>query len=45
MFKTATNAEWNLLMAGVTLSMIPNVLIYIFAQKYIVSGLTTGAVK
>lgn len=45
MFKTSTNAEWNLLMAGVTLSVIPNVLLYIFAQKYIVSGLTTGAVK
>ena len=45
MFKTATNAQWNLLIAGLTLSMLPIIAIYIVAQKYITSGLTAGAVK
>lgn len=45
MFKGTTNAEWNLLMAGVTLSMIPIIVVYLLAQKYIVSGMTAGAVK
>lgn len=45
MFKSTSGSEWNLLLAGLTLSMIPIVAIYIFAQKYITSGLTAGAVK
>jgi raffinose/stachyose/melibiose transport system permease protein len=36
---------WNFIMAFITISMIPMVLFYLFLQKYIVSGLTTGAVK
>lgn len=45
MFKSATNAQWNLLIAGLTVSMIPIIIIYILGQKYITSGLTAGAVK
>lgn len=45
MFKSATNAQWNLLIAGLVVSMIPIVVIYIAGQKYITSGLTAGAVK
>lgn len=45
MFKSATNAQWNLLIAGLTLSMAPIVLIYLAGQKYITGGLTAGAVK
>ena len=45
MFKSTTNAQWNLLIAGLTVSMIPIVVIYILGQKYITSGLTAGAVK
>ena len=45
MFKTTTNAQWNLLIAGLTVSMIPIIVIYIAGQKYITSGLTAGAVK
>lgn len=45
MFKSATNAQWNLLIAGLTISMIPIIFIYLFGQKYITSGLTAGAVK
>ena len=45
MFKSATNAQWNLLIAGLALSMLPIILIYIIGQKYITSGLTSGAIK
>jgi raffinose/stachyose/melibiose transport system permease protein len=36
---------WNLVLGYLTLAMIPAVLLFIFAQKYIVAGLTGGAVK
>ncbi len=45
MFKSASGSEWNLMLAGLTISIIPIVIIYIAAQKYITSGLTAGAVK
>lgn len=45
MFKSSTNAQWNLLIAGLAVSMIPIVVIYVLGQKYITSGLTAGAVK
>lgn len=45
MFKSSTNTEWNLLIAGLTLTILPIILIYITAQKYITSGLMAGAVK
>ena len=37
--------QWGALMAGALLSSIPPVLIYIAAQKWVVSGLAGGAVK
>lgn len=37
--------QWNLAMAGLVLTIIPVILFYIFAQKYIVEGITAGAVK
>lgn len=45
MFKSATSTQWNLFIAGLTLCIIPTIVLYIFAQKYITSGLTMGAVK
>ena len=45
MFKSATNAQWNLLIAGLVVSMLPIIIIYIAGQKYITSGLTAGAIK
>lgn len=45
MFKSSTNAQWNLLIAGLTVSMIPIVILYVLGQKYITSGLTAGAIK
>ena len=42
---STSGSEWNLMLAGMTLSMVPIIIIYIAAQKYITSGLTAGAVK
>lgn len=36
---------WNSTMAFGIIAIMPVVLIFIFMQKYIVSGLTNGAVK
>jgi raffinose/stachyose/melibiose transport system permease protein len=36
---------WNLILGYLTLAMIPAILLFIFAQKYIVAGLTGGAIK
>ena len=37
--------EWNLAMAGLTLTIIPVIVFYLAAQKYIVKGVAAGAVK
>ena len=37
--------EWNQTLAFVTLSLVPAVVFFLAAQKYIVAGLTGGAVK
>jgi multiple sugar transport system permease protein len=37
--------QWGALMAGALLSSLPPVLIYIVAQKWVVSGLAGGAIK
>lgn len=36
---------WNLIMAFITVAILPMILFYVFMQKYIVAGLTAGAVK
>jgi raffinose/stachyose/melibiose transport system permease protein len=38
-------AAWQLVLAFITLSILPAVLVFILAQRYIVAGLTAGAVK
>ncbi len=38
-------ANWGLFAAGATIAAIPVVLLFLFLQKYIVSGLTAGSVK
>jgi multiple sugar transport system permease protein len=37
--------DWGMLQAGITISVIPCVLVYLLLQRYYVSGLMTGAVK
>lgn len=38
-------SEWHLILAFITLTLLPTVILFIFAQKHIVAGLTAGAVK
>ncbi|MEQ8600524.1 MAG: carbohydrate ABC transporter permease [Devosia sp.] len=44
-FRGEYTTEWTLILAFVTLTIVPAVILYIFAQKYIIAGLTGGAVK
>lgn len=37
--------DWNLIFADLVMTSLPVLILYLFAQKYIVSGLTAGAVK
>ena len=37
--------SWNLVCADIVLTTIPVLLVYILGQKYIISGMTSGAVK
>jgi multiple sugar transport system permease protein len=37
--------DWGMLQAGITISVVPCVLVYLLLQRYYVSGLMTGAVK
>lgn len=39
------DVKWGLLMSGATLGLLPTGIMFFFMQKYIVSGLTSGAVK
>jgi len=44
-FTTNHGPEWGPLMAGATLTGLPVVLFFLFLQRYLVGGLTAGAVK
>jgi raffinose/stachyose/melibiose transport system permease protein len=37
--------QWNMAMAGLMLTIIPVIVFYLFAQKYIIKGVAAGAVK
>jgi len=37
--------QWNLAMAGLTLTIIPVIIFYLMAQKHIIKGVAAGAVK
>lgn len=39
------STEWHLVLAFITLTILPTIILFLFAQKYIVAGLTAGAVK
>lgn len=38
-------AEWNILLAGASIAIIPILIVYLFANKQFIAGLTSGAVK
>ena len=45
-FQNQSTTQWNYLMAGATLVMIPTVLMFFFAQKYFIQGMDlTGGTK
>ncbi|MEG1846962.1 MAG: carbohydrate ABC transporter permease [Lachnospiraceae bacterium] len=44
-FANAQKGSWQNLAAGIIIVMIPTVLIYIFCQRYILEGVSVGAVK
>jgi len=39
------STDWQLVLAFVTLTLLPLVVLFLLAQRYIVAGLTAGAVK
>jgi len=38
-------AQWNLILAFITLTILPAIAMFVAAQRHIVAGLTAGAVK
>jgi raffinose/stachyose/melibiose transport system permease protein len=44
-FSTQYNSDWARILAFTSLSMVPAVIFYVFAERQIVSGLTSGSVK
>lgn len=44
-FLGSHSSDWNLLFADITLISLPIIVMYLFLQKYIVAGMTAGAVK
>lgn len=45
MFFGQFTKQWHLALAGLTLAIIPVIIFYMFSQKYIIKGITEGAVK
>jgi len=44
-FKSSYTFDFNLAFAAFVLSIVPIIIVYVFFQKYIIAGLTGGAVK
>ncbi|MHB0874775.1 MAG: carbohydrate ABC transporter permease [Anaerolineae bacterium] len=44
-FRGQYGTQWPLLMAGATISVVPIVLLYIFAQRYFVQGVVMSGIK
>lgn len=45
MFKGKYTVDWSLIMAASTIAVIPVLLVYMFAQKYIIEGITITGIK
>ncbi|KAB2855956.1 MAG: carbohydrate ABC transporter permease, partial [Bauldia sp.] len=39
------STDWQLVLAFITLTILPAILVFVLAQRHIVAGLTAGAVK
>lgn len=44
-FSKSFTSDYNLLLAGLMMTMIPIIIIYLFLQKYITEGITQGSIK
>lgn len=44
-YANAQQGSWQTLAAGINIIMIPTIVLYLFFQKYILAGVTAGAVK
>lgn len=44
-FGMYSGSNWNLVFADLVMTMLPVIILFLFAQKYIIKGLTEGAVK
>lgn len=44
-YANAQQGSWQTLAAGIIIIMIPTILLYVFFQKYILAGVSAGAVK
>lgn len=44
-YVSGNNQQWGLFSAGAIMAAIPMILVFIFSQKYLTTGLTAGAVK
>ncbi|MEJ7901975.1 MAG: carbohydrate ABC transporter permease [Thermomicrobiales bacterium] len=45
LFDAEGNNNWGVIMAGTTFVVLPLIIVYIFAQRFIIDGLTAGATK
>ncbi len=45
MFKSKYGTDWNLVFADLIIAMLPVLLVYMFAQKFIIEEMTAGAIK
>jgi raffinose/stachyose/melibiose transport system permease protein len=44
-FRDALQTNWGVLMAGLMISALPIILLFMFMQKYFIRGLSSGSVK
>jgi multiple sugar transport system permease protein len=44
-FVSKAGISWGVLSAGLVVSLLPTMIVFAFAQKYIIAGLTEGAIK
>ncbi len=44
-YANAQQGSWQTLAAGIIVIMIPTIILYVFFQKYVLAGVTAGAVK
>jgi ABC-type glycerol-3-phosphate transport system permease component len=45
MLKGRYNIQWNLIMAGALLGMLPPALVYFFTNKYVIGGIANVGIK